>query len=267
MRFSVPGTVTTSRPRRSLNQAVQCSKSGHDDPPRPSFAPPLALRCAPMSITVVGSIAYDTVRTPFGERERMLGGAAVHFALAASFFEDVCVVGPVGEDFGEPQLEVMRRRGVDVSGIEQVPGGRDLLLAGRVRLGPEHARDDRHPAGRLRGISAEALAGRPGQRRAVPGEHPAGPAARGAFAAPPRPLRGAGLDEPVDRHRPRLAGGGDRGRRLRDPQRRRAAPADRQAEPRHGGPGDPLLGPRPLRAGPRPERRSSPSRASTARRW
>jgi sugar/nucleoside kinase (ribokinase family) len=75
-----------------------------------------------MSITVVGSIAYDTVKTPFGERERMLGGAAVHFALAASFFEDVCVVGPVGDDFGEEQLEVMRRRGVDVSSVERVPG-------------------------------------------------------------------------------------------------------------------------------------------------
>ncbi len=61
-----------------------------------------------MPITVVGSIAYDTVKTPFGERERMLGGAAVHFALAASFFDEVRVVGPVGEDFGEAQLEVMR---------------------------------------------------------------------------------------------------------------------------------------------------------------
>ena len=63
-----------------------------------------------MSITVVGSIAYDTVRTPFGERERMLGGAAVHFALAASFFDDVRVVGPVGEDFGDEQLEVIADR-------------------------------------------------------------------------------------------------------------------------------------------------------------
>ena len=57
-----------------------------------------------MPITVVGSIAYDAVKTPFGERERMLGGAAVHFALAASFFEEVRVVGPVGEDFGEARL-------------------------------------------------------------------------------------------------------------------------------------------------------------------
>jgi sugar/nucleoside kinase (ribokinase family) len=83
-----------------------------------------------MSITVVGSIAYDAVKTPFGERERMLGGAAVHFALAASFFDEVRVVGPVGEDFGEAQLDVMRRRGVDVSDIEQVAGGKTFFWRG-----------------------------------------------------------------------------------------------------------------------------------------
>jgi sugar/nucleoside kinase (ribokinase family) len=83
-----------------------------------------------MSITVVGSIAYDTVSTPFGARERMLGGAAVHFALAASFFGDVHVVGPVGDDFGEDQLEVLRSRGVDVSDIERVAGGRTFFWRG-----------------------------------------------------------------------------------------------------------------------------------------
>jgi sugar/nucleoside kinase (ribokinase family) len=83
-----------------------------------------------MSITVVGSIAYDTVKTPFGERERMLGGAAVHFALAASFFDDVRVVGPVGDDFGEEQLQVMRARGVDVSDIERVDGGKTFFWQG-----------------------------------------------------------------------------------------------------------------------------------------
>ena len=57
-----------------------------------------------MALTVVGSIAFDSVRTPFGERERVLGGSAVHFALAASFFTDVCVVGPVGDDFGDEHL-------------------------------------------------------------------------------------------------------------------------------------------------------------------
>jgi sugar/nucleoside kinase (ribokinase family) len=83
-----------------------------------------------MPITVVGSIAYDTVKTPFGERERMLGGAAVHFSLAASFFDEVRVVGPVGEDFGSGQLEVLERRGVDVSDIEHVPGGRTFFWRG-----------------------------------------------------------------------------------------------------------------------------------------
>ncbi len=83
-----------------------------------------------MPITVVGSIAYDTVKTPFGERERMLGGAAVHFSLAASFFDDVRVVGPVGDDFGEPQLDVMRARGVDVSDVERVAGGKTFFWRG-----------------------------------------------------------------------------------------------------------------------------------------
>jgi sugar/nucleoside kinase (ribokinase family) len=83
-----------------------------------------------MPITVVGSIAYDTVKTPFGERERMLGGAAVHFALAASFFDEVRVVGPVGEDFGEQQLAVMQARNVDVSDVEQISGGKTFFWHG-----------------------------------------------------------------------------------------------------------------------------------------
>jgi sugar/nucleoside kinase (ribokinase family) len=83
-----------------------------------------------MPITVVGSIAYDTVKTPFGERERMLGGAAVHFALAASFFDEVRVVGPVGDDFGEQELAVMEGRGVDVSDVERVSGGKTFFWRG-----------------------------------------------------------------------------------------------------------------------------------------
>ena len=83
-----------------------------------------------MSVTVVGSIAFDAVKTPFGERERMLGGAAVHFALAASFFEEVRVVGPVGDDFGEAELDVLRARGIDVSDIEHVAGGETFFWAG-----------------------------------------------------------------------------------------------------------------------------------------
>jgi sugar/nucleoside kinase (ribokinase family) len=75
-----------------------------------------------VSITVVGSVAFDAVKTPFGERERMLGGAATYFALAASFFDQVRVVGRVGEDFGDEDLAVVALRDTDVGDIERVPG-------------------------------------------------------------------------------------------------------------------------------------------------
>ena len=83
-----------------------------------------------MSLTVVGSIAYDAVKTPFGERERMLGGSAVHFALAASFFTTVRVVGPVGEDFGADDLEVLEARGIETSDIETIEGGKTFFWQG-----------------------------------------------------------------------------------------------------------------------------------------
>ncbi len=83
-----------------------------------------------MSVTVVGSIAFDAVTTPFGSRERMLGGSAVHFSLAASFFDDVYVVGPVGDDFGPDEHAVLRERGVHTDDIERVPGGRTFFWRG-----------------------------------------------------------------------------------------------------------------------------------------
>src|SRR6202043_2416453 len=86
--------------------------------------------CPPMSVTVVGSIAFDAVRTPFGSRDRMLGGSAVHFALAASFFDEVNIVGPVGDDFGEAELSVLEARGVRTADIERVAGGRTFFWSG-----------------------------------------------------------------------------------------------------------------------------------------
>ena len=83
-----------------------------------------------MSITVVGSVAFDAVKTPFGERERMLGGAATHFALAASFFDQVHVVGRVGADFGDEDLAVLATRGTDIADVERVPGGKTFFWAG-----------------------------------------------------------------------------------------------------------------------------------------
>jgi len=83
-----------------------------------------------MSVTVVGSIAFDAVQTPHGTRERMLGGAAVHFSLAASFFEQVRVVGPVGDDFGEDEYAVLHGRGVNTDDIEHVAGGKTFFWSG-----------------------------------------------------------------------------------------------------------------------------------------
>lgn len=83
-----------------------------------------------MSITVVGSIAYDAVKTPAGVRERMLGGAATHFALAASFFDTVHVVGPVGGDFDEASWEVLRARGTNTDDVEVVEDGKTFFWSG-----------------------------------------------------------------------------------------------------------------------------------------
>src|SRR6266567_3329691 len=83
-----------------------------------------------MTTTVVGSIAFDAVKTPFGERERMLGGAATHFALAASFFDEVRVVGPVGDDFGPEEFAILRTRGTNTDDVEQGVGGKTFFWSG-----------------------------------------------------------------------------------------------------------------------------------------
>jgi sugar/nucleoside kinase (ribokinase family) len=84
-----------------------------------------------VSITVVGSIAFDAVETPFGTRDRMLGGAATHFALAASLLDQVRIVGPVGDDFGEAEMEILQTRGSNVDDVERVAGGKTFFWKGR----------------------------------------------------------------------------------------------------------------------------------------
>jgi sugar/nucleoside kinase (ribokinase family) len=75
-----------------------------------------------MSVLAVGSVAFDTIRTPFGHVEKELGGSATYFALAASYFTDVRVVAVVGDDFGPEQERVFRQRGVSLEGLERAPG-------------------------------------------------------------------------------------------------------------------------------------------------
>jgi sugar/nucleoside kinase (ribokinase family) len=95
-----------------------------------------------MSLVVVGSIAFDAVKTPFGERERMLGGSAVHFSLAASFFDEVRVVGPVGDDFGDEEIGVLRDRGVITEDIQRVGGGRTFFWRGHYEYDLNTAHTD-----------------------------------------------------------------------------------------------------------------------------
>jgi sugar/nucleoside kinase (ribokinase family) len=86
-----------------------------------------------MSILVVGSVAYDTVETPLGRAERVLGGSASFFAVAASFFSPVSLVGVVGQDFGEAQLAAFRGRPIDLEGLERMDG-RTFHWQGRYAL-------------------------------------------------------------------------------------------------------------------------------------
>jgi sugar/nucleoside kinase (ribokinase family) len=84
-----------------------------------------------MSLLVVGSVAFDSVETPFGKRERMLGGSASHFSISASFFTDVRVVAVVGGDFGDEERSVFARHNVDTTDLEVVPDGETFRWFGR----------------------------------------------------------------------------------------------------------------------------------------
>ncbi|MCM2313551.1 MAG: PfkB family carbohydrate kinase [Thermoanaerobaculia bacterium] len=83
-----------------------------------------------MSITVVGSVAFDAIQTPFGSVEKAIGGAATYFSVAASFFTPVSVVGVVGDDFGAEEMKIFAGRTIDTSGIERVPGAKTFFWRG-----------------------------------------------------------------------------------------------------------------------------------------
>jgi sugar/nucleoside kinase (ribokinase family) len=84
-----------------------------------------------MSLTVVGSVAFDALETPFGERDKILGGAATHFSLSASFFTQVNAVGVVGGDFGEEEWAVFQRHAINTDDVEIVPNGMTFFWRGR----------------------------------------------------------------------------------------------------------------------------------------
>jgi sugar/nucleoside kinase (ribokinase family) len=114
-----------------------------------------------MSVLVVGTVAFDSIETPFGSAERILGGSASYFALAASFFTSVRIVGVVGQDFPQEHLDLFAQRRIDLAGLKREKGStfhwrgryhedinvRDTLelhlnvLAGFVPQLPERYRD------------------------------------------------------------------------------------------------------------------------------
>lgn len=84
-----------------------------------------------MSLTVVGSVAFDGLETPFGQRDKVLGGACTHFALSASFFTQVNAVGVVGNDFTDAEWDVFKRHNINTDDIQVVADGKTFFWKGR----------------------------------------------------------------------------------------------------------------------------------------
>ncbi|MCB0791133.1 MAG: sugar kinase [Flavobacteriales bacterium] len=85
-----------------------------------------------MKLITVGTVAFDRIETPFGKADKVVGGAATYISLAASFFTDgLGLVSVIGEDFPEDMLEMMRERGIDLNGLEVLPGRESFFWAGR----------------------------------------------------------------------------------------------------------------------------------------
>jgi sugar/nucleoside kinase (ribokinase family) len=82
------------------------------------------------SLLVVGSIAFDSIRTPFGEAPEVLGGSATYFSVAASFFSKVRLVGVVGDDFPMEHVHALALRRIDTEGLQCIPGGKTFRWRG-----------------------------------------------------------------------------------------------------------------------------------------
>lgn len=83
-----------------------------------------------MSITVVGTVAFDSIQTPFGKAEHCLGGSATYFSVAASFFSEVNLVAVIGEDFTSEDAAVFKGRNINLDGLQRVPGQKTFYWSG-----------------------------------------------------------------------------------------------------------------------------------------
>ena len=83
-----------------------------------------------MSILVVGTVAFDSIKTPFGKAERCLGGSATYFSVAASFFTAVDLIAVIGDDFTDEDMSVFRGRRINLDGLQRVGGAKTFFWAG-----------------------------------------------------------------------------------------------------------------------------------------
>ena len=83
-----------------------------------------------MSILVVGSVALDTIETPFGKRKDILGGSATYFSYSASFFTDVNLVAVIGDDFPKKHIGLLKSRGINLDGLKVIKNGKTFRWSG-----------------------------------------------------------------------------------------------------------------------------------------
>ena len=109
-----------------------------------------------MSIVVVGTVAFDTIEAPWGKAERVIGGSATYFSLAASHFTPVKLVAVVGADLLAEHRAILEDRGVDLEGLVVESGGKTFFWAGRYGEDPNERETLVHRPQRLRAIQAGA---------------------------------------------------------------------------------------------------------------
>ena len=191
-----------------------------------------------MSLAIVGSVAFDTIRTPWGDRERIVGGSGTYCSLAASFFTRPRIVGVVGRDFPRKTLAELRARGVDLAGLK-IKAGKTFHWEGRYGGGSQPPDDAADGAQRLRRFPAPGPGGLQGLAHRLPGQPQSG-APRLRPGPVPQAGRGRhGHDPPLDRYEAgRPAQGARPGRHLL--RQRRGGPSDHRGdEPHHGRQGAP----------------------------
>jgi sugar/nucleoside kinase (ribokinase family) len=84
-----------------------------------------------VSITVVGTVAFDAIETPFGKVDRCIGGSATYFSVAASFFTEVNLVSVIGDDFTDADASIFKGRNINLDGLERIPGARSFFWSGQ----------------------------------------------------------------------------------------------------------------------------------------